>query len=196
MCSERRVQARVEARPSRMQDRSARSDWLDAAAQAEARELQVLFCGITRATVRPEILCRGANPVVAERIHGGLWPVRGTTRNTRRSGHPKSELSDKGLKSGQAQLQGYDALPQIRIFPSRGSGAAVVPPYPDIIRRRNLVDETRLIRLLRLPRSAVIAEWHLVERSHDRALVLEAECRASACEAQLASGVAQVSLNR
>jgi hypothetical protein len=147
-------------------------------------------------TVRLELLCRGANPVVAERTLGGLWPVRGTTRNTRRSGHPKSELSDKGLKSGQAQLQGNDALPQIRIFPSRGSGAAVVPPYPDIIRRRNLVAESRLIRLLRLPRSAVIAEWHLVERSHDLALVLEAECRASACEAQLARGVAQVSLNR
>jgi hypothetical protein len=33
-----------------------------------ARELQVLFCGMTRATVRLEILCRGGNPVVAERL--------------------------------------------------------------------------------------------------------------------------------
>ena len=178
-----------------MQDRSARSDWLDAAAQAEARELQVLCPDMPR-TVQLEILCRGENPVVAEQILGGLWPVRGTTRNTRRSGHPKSELGDKGLKSGQAQLQGYDALPQIRFFPSRGSGAAVVPPCPNIIRRRNLVAETRLIRLLRLPRSAVIAERHLVERPHSLALVLEAERWASTSAAELAAGVLELSLNR
>jgi len=32
------------------------------------QELQVLFCGMTRATVRPEVVCNAANPWVAERI--------------------------------------------------------------------------------------------------------------------------------
>ena len=33
-----------------------------------AQELQVLFCGMTRATVRLEIVCNASNPSVAERI--------------------------------------------------------------------------------------------------------------------------------
>jgi hypothetical protein len=32
------------------------------------RELQVLFCGMTRATVRLDLVCRADNPVVAERL--------------------------------------------------------------------------------------------------------------------------------
>jgi hypothetical protein len=32
------------------------------------QELQVLFCGMTRATVRLEILCQADNPVVVERL--------------------------------------------------------------------------------------------------------------------------------
>ncbi len=35
-----------------------------------ARELRVLFCGMTRATVRLEILCRDGNPLVGERLLG------------------------------------------------------------------------------------------------------------------------------
>jgi hypothetical protein len=33
-----------------------------------ARQLQVLFCGLTRATVRLDLVCNADNPVVAERL--------------------------------------------------------------------------------------------------------------------------------
>lgn len=32
------------------------------------QDLQVLFCGMTRATVRLEVLCKADNPVTAERL--------------------------------------------------------------------------------------------------------------------------------
>jgi len=32
------------------------------------QELQVLFCGMTRATVRLEVVCHRSNPWVAERV--------------------------------------------------------------------------------------------------------------------------------
>ena len=35
-----------------------------------ARELQVLFCGMTRATVRLELVCQADNAWVAERLRG------------------------------------------------------------------------------------------------------------------------------
>ena len=36
------------------------------------RELQVLFCGMTRATVRLDLVCNAENPAVAQRILGRL----------------------------------------------------------------------------------------------------------------------------
>ena len=41
---------------------------VDPKAERLMQELQVLFCGMTRATVRLEILCQGDNPVVVERL--------------------------------------------------------------------------------------------------------------------------------
>jgi len=45
---------------------------IDPREQYLAQELQVLFCGMTRATVRLEVVCRAGNPVVAERIFRDL----------------------------------------------------------------------------------------------------------------------------
>jgi hypothetical protein len=46
---------------------------IDPREQHLTQELQVLFCGMTRATVRLEVVCRAGNPVVAERLlrHAG-----------------------------------------------------------------------------------------------------------------------------
>ena len=41
---------------------------IDPREQHLTQELQVLFCGMTRATVRLEVVCRAGNPVVAERL--------------------------------------------------------------------------------------------------------------------------------
>jgi hypothetical protein len=41
---------------------------VDPRAERLAQELQVLFCGMTRATVRLEMLCKADNPVVVERL--------------------------------------------------------------------------------------------------------------------------------
>lgn len=41
---------------------------VDPKAERLTQELQVLFCGMTRATVRLEILCQADNPVVVERL--------------------------------------------------------------------------------------------------------------------------------
>lgn len=50
---------------------------VDPRAERLSQELQILFCGMTRATVRLEILCKADNPVVAER----LLPLRSDAAN-------------------------------------------------------------------------------------------------------------------